>query len=84
MAKTMKRPIIFAALICLAAKPTHAQPSEYGDMTDAQVKAIQMTSLAMLAGSHGNCPKFHVIATPYPRNGTKPTFSLTGPNSRTP
>jgi hypothetical protein len=63
MAKTMKRPIILAALICLAAKPTHAQPSEYGDMTDAQVKAIQMTSLAMLAGSHGNCPNFHVIAT---------------------
>jgi len=63
MAKTMKRPIILAAVICLAAKPTHAQPSEYGDMTDAQVKAIQMTSLAMLAGSHGNCPKFHVIAT---------------------
>jgi hypothetical protein len=30
-------------------------------MTDAQVKAIQMTSLAMLAGRHGNCPSFHVI-----------------------
>jgi hypothetical protein len=63
MAKTMKHPILLAALICLAAKPTHAQPSEYGDMTDAEVKAIQMTSLAMLAGSHGNCPKFHVVAT---------------------
>jgi hypothetical protein len=39
------------------------EQSEYGDMTDAQIKAIQMTSLAMLAGSHGNCPSFHVIET---------------------
>jgi hypothetical protein len=46
----MKRLIILATLLCLATKPTQAQQSEYGDMTDAQVKAIQMTSLAMLAG----------------------------------
>jgi hypothetical protein len=58
----MARLIILAVLLCLAAE-THAQQSEYGDMTDAQVKAIQMTSLATLAGSHGNCPSFHVIAT---------------------
>jgi hypothetical protein len=57
----MKRLIILATLLCLATKPTQAQQSEYGDMTDAQVKAIQMTSLAMLAGSHGNCASFHVI-----------------------
>jgi hypothetical protein len=58
----MARLIILAVLLCLAAE-THAQQSEYGDMTDAQVKAIQMTSLATLAGSHGNCPSFRVIAT---------------------
>jgi hypothetical protein len=58
----MTRLIILAALLCLAAH-AHAQQSEYGDMTDAQVKAIQMTSLAMLAGGHGDCPSFHVIAT---------------------
>jgi hypothetical protein len=56
----MRRLIILAALLCLAAQ-TLAQQSEHGDMTDAQVKAIQMTSLAMLAGRHGNCPSFHVI-----------------------
>jgi hypothetical protein len=56
----MKRLIILAALLCLAAQ-AHAQQSEYGDMTDAQAKAIQMTSLATLAGRHGNCPSFHVI-----------------------
>jgi len=56
----MIRLIILAALLCLAVQ-THAQLSEYADMTDAQVKAIQMTSLAMLAGSHANCPSFHVI-----------------------
>jgi hypothetical protein len=60
----MKRlSIILAALTCLAVQSTHAQQSEYGDMTDVQVKAIQMTSLATLAGSHGNCPSFHVIET---------------------
>ena len=56
----MRRLIILAALLCLAAQ-THAQQSEYGDMTNAHVKAIQMTALAMLAGRHGNCPSFHVI-----------------------
>ena len=59
----MKRLSILAALTCLAVQSTHAQQSEYGDMTDVQIKAIQMTSLATLAGSHGNCPSFHVIAT---------------------
>jgi hypothetical protein len=59
----MKRLSILAALTCLAVQSTHAQQSEYGDMTDVQVKAIQMTSLATLAGSHGNCPSFHVIET---------------------
>jgi hypothetical protein len=59
----MNRLSILAALTCLAVHSTRAQQNEYGDMTDAQVKAIQMTSLAMLAGSHGNCPSFHVIAT---------------------
>jgi hypothetical protein len=54
----MKRLIILAALLCLAAQ-TNAQESEYGDMTDAQVKAIH--ALAMLAGRHDNCPSFHVI-----------------------
>ena len=59
----MKRLSILAVLTCLAVQSTHAQQSEYGDMTDVQVKAIQMTSLATLAGSHGNCPSFHVIET---------------------
>ena len=54
---------LFAALICLAAQPSLAQQSESSDMTDAQVKAIEMTSLAILAGSHGNCPGFHVVTT---------------------
>jgi hypothetical protein len=59
----MKRLSILAALTCLAVPSAHAQQSEYGDMTEVQIKAIQMTSLATLAGSHGNCPSFHVIAT---------------------
>ena len=79
----MIRLITLAALLCLAAQ-THAQQSEYGDMTDAQVKPIQMTSLATLAGSHGNCPTFMSSPLPYPRNGTRPTFSLIGRSSRMP
>ncbi len=59
----MNRLNVLAALTCLAVHSTHAQQNEYSDMTDAQVKAIQMTSLAMLAGGHGNCPNFHVITT---------------------
>jgi hypothetical protein len=59
----MNRLNVLAALTCLAVHSTHAQQNEYSDMTDAQVKAIQMTSLAMLAGGHGNCPNFHVIPT---------------------
>jgi hypothetical protein len=59
----MKRLSILAALTCLAVLSAHAQQSEYGDLTEVQIKAIQMTSLATLAGSHGNCPSFHVIET---------------------
>jgi len=57
----MARLIKLATLLCLATMPTHAQLSEYRDLTDAQLEAIQMTSLAMLAGRHGNCPSFHVV-----------------------
>jgi hypothetical protein len=86
----MIRLITLAALLCLAAQ-THAQQSDYGDMTDAQVKAIQMTSLATLAGSH-TISKLGARARrsrpssplPYPRNGTRSTFSLIGRSSRMP
>ena len=87
----MTRLIILATLLCLATKPAQAQLSEYGDMTDAQVKAIQMTSLATLAGSH-TISKLGARARrsrpssplPYPRNGTRSTFSLIGRSSRMP
>jgi hypothetical protein len=59
----MNRLIALAAIICLSVRPTHAQQNEPSDLTEAQVKAIEMTSLAISAGSHGNCPGFHVIAT---------------------
>jgi hypothetical protein len=56
----MTRAIIFITML-LSISPCAAKDPLYGDMTETQIKAVQMTSLATYAGSHDNCPRFHVV-----------------------
>jgi hypothetical protein len=58
----MKRLIVLATLMCLGCHPARAGDHLlYGDLTDAQINTVKMTSIARYAGTHNVCPRYHII-----------------------
>jgi hypothetical protein len=52
--------VVFVGM-ALTWTPARGEQDSYDDMTDAQIKAVQMTAIARFAGTRGTCPRFHLI-----------------------
>jgi hypothetical protein len=55
------RSILTAAFLAIASTAAYANDPFAGDLTEPQLNAITMVTVAVFAGSHNTCPRFHVI-----------------------
>jgi hypothetical protein len=57
----MRRFVLAALLSTMGFAPCAAKDVLLGDLTEDQMNAIGMTSIARIAGSNDTCPRYHVI-----------------------
>src|ERR1700688_232931 len=57
----MRRLALAALLLTVGLAPCAAKDVLLGDLTEKQINAIRMTTIARFAGSDDTCPRYHVI-----------------------
>ena len=55
------RSLVLAALLSTVGLAPCAAKDMLGDLTEKQINAIKMTTIARFAGSNNTCPRFHVV-----------------------
>ena len=57
----MRRMVLAVLISTIGLSASAADDPLTGSLTETQVNAIKMTTIAMFAGSKNTCPRFHVV-----------------------